>query len=37
MAILDNLEAYIDIDEIDNAWDGSDLELSKQNPHIDQE
>ena len=37
MGILDNLEAYIDIDEIDNAWDGSDLELSKQNPHIDQE
>jgi hypothetical protein len=33
MSILDNLEAYIDIDDIDNAWEDSDLELSKQNPH----
>lgn len=30
MGILDNLEAYLDFEDVD-------LELSKQNPHIDQE
>lgn len=33
MGILDNLEAYIDFDQIENAWGDSDLELSIQNPH----
>jgi hypothetical protein len=34
MGILDNLEAYLDLDQLDNAWDDSDLELQIQNPHI---
>jgi hypothetical protein len=34
MGILDNLEAYLDLDQLDNAWDDSDLELQTQNPHI---
>jgi hypothetical protein len=39
MGILDNLEAYLDLDQLDNAWDAhhcddSDLELQIQNPHI---
>ena len=33
MGILDNLEAYLDLDQLDNAWDDSDLELQTQNPH----
>jgi hypothetical protein len=34
MGILDNLEAYLELKELDNAWDDSDLELQIQNPHI---
>ena len=37
MSILDNLEAYLELDQIANAWDSSDLELQIQNPHKDQE
>ena len=33
MGILDNFEAYLDFDQIDNAWICSDLELENQNPH----
>lgn len=34
MGILDNLESYLELDKIDDAWDESDLELQIQNPHI---
>jgi hypothetical protein len=34
MGILDNFEAYL---ELDTTWEDSDLELIKQNPHINQE
>jgi hypothetical protein len=37
MSILDNLEAYLELDQLDNAWGDSDLELQIQNPHIDQD
>ena len=33
MGILDNLETYLDFDQIDNAWICFDLELENQNPH----
>ena len=33
MGILDNLEAYLELDRMDDAWADSDLELQIQNPH----
>lgn len=32
MGILDNLESYIDLGEMKEAWDDSDLELQIQDP-----
>ena len=37
MGILDNLEAYIEYNELDNAWGDSDLELQIQDPYRDQD
>lgn len=34
MGILDNLEAYLELDKIDDSWNESDLELQIQNPHV---